>query len=111
MIDVSDHVIEFGDLTINLVGGQICRNGQDIKFSKIEFAIFMRLLTNYPSAVGRQDLVSLLSTQKIKSHRTVDVHIHRMRSKLLKNQSNVTIRTVHKKGYYLTVKDKENHNE
>jgi len=102
MINVEDYVLEFGDLRFNLVEGRIYKNGKDLAFSKAEFGILMKLLKEYPHCVTRDELIEFTSPQKYKTNRTIDVHIYRIRNKLLEGRSNVAIATVHGKGYYLT---------
>ena len=102
MINVEDHVLTFGDLKVNLIEGRIYRNGKDLELSRAEFNIFVKLLSEHPSWVSRDDLIAVTSAQKRKTGRTIDVHIYRIRNKLLESRSAVSIGTVHGSGYYLT---------
>ncbi len=92
--------LEFGPLTIDLVGRQARVHGQPLDLTAREWAIVELLLTQPGVALSKERIVQSLSSWDEKlSHNAVEVYVSRLRTKL--EPAGVRIRTVRGFGYVL----------
>ncbi|GHU62476.1 DNA-binding response regulator [Clostridia bacterium] len=96
-------VISVGKLTLNRESKRVILDGKEINLSLREFAL-LELMALHPGKVySREDLLSLVWSNKIESGdvRTIDVHIRRLREKIEPNPSDPNyVKTKWGVGYY-----------
>ncbi len=90
------------DLTLNLSTRALCCGEKSIRLGFKEFEV-MRLLLSKPSAVlPKEDIISRVwGLESEAEDNNVEVYVSFLRKKLAYLESDVTIRTVRKVGYYL----------
>jgi OmpR family response regulator RpaB len=84
-------IFYFGCLTINLTKQQVIKNNKLLSLTKIEFSLLQLLIQNSGHKLSRAlilDNVWGYTPQRDIDTRVVDVHIHRLRSKLEENPKN-----------------------
>lgn len=92
-------VLTLGDLEINVDRHQVCRNGETIRLTPMEFGLLLQM-TRHPSQVfSREELLrEVWGYQHSKDTRLVNVHVQRLRSKIEVDPDNprliVTVRGV-----------------
>ncbi|MDR0438480.1 MAG: response regulator transcription factor [Bacteroidales bacterium] len=80
---VSESILTFGNLTIDLELKEVFINGEHIAFTKTEFEILTLLASNSTRIFNRKDIVEhLCKDTSYIAERTVDVHITRLRKRL-----------------------------
>jgi two-component system phosphate regulon response regulator PhoB len=98
----SAHLIEIGDLQINVAGEQARWQGQLIELRPNEFRVLRFMAENPNRVLTRQELVAALGKAGDPDYlRTVDVWIKRLRFGLRGAGAATLLRTVHGKGYVL----------
>lgn len=76
--------LEIGDFTINTIGRTIEINSHEINLTGKEFDLFYVLITNPGKVFTREDLLRMVwGEDYFGDGRTIDVHIRRIRKKLL----------------------------
>lgn len=91
--------LEVDDLTIDLMGRTVKRNGTEIPLKPLEFDLLVMLAKNKNIALSRERLLAgVWGVDFAGETRTVDVHIGQLRKKL---DLGDRIRTVSKLGYRL----------
>ena len=89
------------DIEVNLQGGQVFKNQEEIKLKRREWELFEYLLNNRNRVFSREELLdNVWGYDYIGDSRTVDVHIRRIRSKLA-IEKNSLIETVFGRGYVM----------
>jgi len=90
--------IRIGDVTVDLAGHRVSRNGEEVSLSRREFALLRALAERPGSILSREQLEDkLYGWGEEVSSNTVDVHIHYLRRKLYPE----FIQTVRGVGYRL----------
>jgi two-component system copper resistance phosphate regulon response regulator CusR len=91
-----------GDLELDFIRREACRNGRDIQLTQQEFVLLEYLVRNAGRVVTRAMLLENVWKMRIDtSSNIVDVHIHRLRNKVDKNDLRPLIRTIRGVGYLL----------
>jgi len=78
----------FGDLTINLTTQQVLQNNKQLILTEIEFSLLQLLIQNAGRKLSRATILDNIwgfTPERDIDTRVVDVHIHRLRSKLEEN--------------------------
>lgn len=96
------HVIDLGQLSINVAGEQALWQGRLIALRPNEFRVLRFMAENPNRVLTRQELVDALGKAGDPSYlRTVDVWIKRLRFGLREVGAGHLLRTVHGRGYVL----------
>jgi len=96
------HVLEIGELQINVAGEQARWHGKLIPLRPNEFRVLRFMAENPNRVLSRQELVDALGKAGDPEYlRTVDVWIKRLRFGLRTAGGTSALRTVHGKGYVL----------
>ena len=83
-----EEVFNFGSLTINLTKQQLRKDNTKIILTKIEFSLLQLLIQNAGCKLSRATILDNIwgyTPERDIDTRVVDVHIHRLRSKLEEN--------------------------
>lgn len=81
--DLSDEIIKFREITLNLARHEIAISGKLIPVTPMEFRFLTVLICNRGRVLTRQDLVEeVMGFSGSGHHKTVDVHISRLRDKI-----------------------------
>ncbi len=100
--DRASHVLEFGDLTMQLDTRRVRCAGQKVHLGPIEFRLLRHFMENPGYVFSRDELISAVWPQDAYvDPRTVDVHVGRLRRSLSKVLGENIIRTVRSVGYAL----------
>lgn len=91
----------FGDVIVNFSSVEVCRNGQPVALTALEFKALKYFIQNARRAISRDELLNhVWGYENYPYTRTVDNHILRLRQKLESDPSHpVHFRTVHGTGY------------
>ena len=94
-------VISFDDVEANFSQMVLCRNGNAVPATALEFKVLRFFAKNEGRAISRTELLNeVWGYRSYPNTRTVDAHILSLRKKLEKNPAEPThFRTVHKVGY------------
>lgn len=75
--------IELGDITIDIKGHKVLRNGEEITLTKTEFELLKYLALNPGTVFSRERLLTDIWKHSVVSDtRLVNVHVQRLRSKI-----------------------------
>lgn len=100
--EAEPNIIVFGNIVMNHSLHKVHINGEDIPFTKKEFALLWVLMMHQNQVVRRNDLVRVIwGYDHIGDDRMVDTHLNRLRKKLLTHQSDSVITTIWGLGYKL----------
>ena len=99
---LSDHVLSYADLRMDLTAHRVTRGGKNIHLGPTEFRL-LRYLMEHPGRVfSREQLLDAVWGKDVYVEaRTVDVHIRRLRKALNGDTEQDVIRTVRAAGYAL----------
>jgi len=91
----------FGDVIVNFSSAEVCRKGQPVVLTALEFKTLKYLIQNARRAISRDELLNhVWGYENYPYTRTVDNHILRLRQKLEQDPSRpIHFRTVHGSGY------------
>jgi len=91
----------FGDVVVNFSSAEVCRKGQPVVLTALEFKTLKYLIQNARRAISRDELLNhVWGYENYPYTRTVDNHILRLRQKLEQDPSRpIHFRTVHGSGY------------
>ena len=90
--------MEFGSMTVDLITHRVYENGKDIHLRPMEFQLLTVFLKNRNVVLRREKLLDMVwGTDFLGETRTVDVHVAKLRKKLVSCQAIVTV----PKGGYL----------
>jgi two-component system alkaline phosphatase synthesis response regulator PhoP len=94
-------LFEFGDVCVNLYQRSVCRAGQPVELTRLEFSMLSHLIRNRGRVVLRDELLrAVWGYRGLPYTRTVDVHMWHLRRKLEADpQEPRFLRTVHGSGY------------
>ena len=97
----SDSAFVFGDVSVNFSSVEVCRKGQPVVLTTLEFKALKYFIQNARRAISRDELLNhVWGYDNYPCTRTVDNHILRLRQKLEPDPSHpVHFRTVHGTGY------------
>lgn len=95
-------VIEYGDLVFDPEKFRLARSGQAIKLGPTEFRLFAIFISRPGRVWSRDQLLERVWEHDLDiDHRTVDVHVGRLRKALRQEGKSDPIRTVRSVGYSL----------
>jgi|TARA_B100001964_G_scaffold199578_1_gene226008 two-component system phosphate regulon response regulator PhoB len=98
--DLTDEVLEYGSITMDLSSHKVFRDGESIHLSPTEFRLLQVLLARPTKVFSRENLLDRVWGRDIYvEERTVDVHIRRLRKALNEDNRPDLIRTVRSSGY------------
>jgi two-component system, OmpR family, phosphate regulon response regulator PhoB len=101
-----EEVLRFADLTMDLVGHRVARDGKPIHLGPTEFRLLRFLMQHHGRVFSREQLLDRVWGHDVYVEvRTVDVHIRRLRKALNAGKAVDLIRTVRAAGYALDVPD------
>ena len=90
--------MEFGSMTVDLITQRVYENGKEIHLRPMEFQLLTVFLKNRNVVLRREKLLDMVwGTDFLGETRTVDVHVAKLRKKLVSCQAIVTV----PKGGYL----------
>lgn len=94
-------VFEFDDISVDLVGKRVTKDGAEVGLTPKEFELLAAFIAHRNIALSREKLLYLVWTYDYDGNdRTVDTHVRRLRQKLgLEDR----LKTVYKLGYRLEV--------
>lgn len=100
--EVISEELAFGDLTMTLSNRSLLCGGKSVRLGFKEFEILRLLLSTPRAVVPKEDIITKVWGMDSEAEdNNVEVYISFLRKKLSFLQSNVTIGTVRKVGYYL----------
>jgi DNA-binding response OmpR family regulator len=94
-------LLEAGNVRVDLAGRHVDIDGRPVTFQPREFDLLVYFLRHPGRVLTREGLLNAVWGHEFVGARTVDVHVHRVRSKLEANGASAGIRTVHGVGYVL----------
>ena len=99
--NTADSEFVFGDMIVNFSSVEVCRKGQPIALTALEFKALKYFIQNARRAISRDELLNhVWGYENYPCTRTVDNHISRLRQKLESDPSRpVHFRTVRGTGY------------
>jgi len=97
----ADSMAVFGDVIVSFSALEVCRKGQPVVLTALEFKTLKYFIQNARRAISRDELLNeVWGYQNYPCTRTVDNHILKLRQKLEQDPSRpVHFRTVHGAGY------------
>jgi two-component system phosphate regulon response regulator PhoB len=99
---IASETLSFADLTMDLAGHRVRRNGRDVHLGPTEFRLLRHLLQHPGRVFSREQLLDAVWGHDVYVEpRTVDVHIRRLRKALNTGPEPDLIRTVRAAGYAL----------
>ena len=99
---LSENSLEYADIFMDLTSYRVTRNGINIHLGPTEYKLLRNFLEHPSRVFTREQLLNAVWGHGIfVEHRTVDVHIRRLRKALTSNGGNDLIRTVRSAGYSL----------
>ena len=98
--DEDNDVMIDGDIVIDLSRHSVKVGGQEIELTVKEFGILEALMSNVDRVLSRAQLIDMVWEDGVNETKTIDVHIMRLRSKLLAASSGPDrIKTIRGIGY------------
>ena len=99
---MTDEVLRYGDVVMDLAGHRVRRGGRDIHLGPTEFRLLRHFLQHPGRVFSREQLLDVVWGHDVYVEpRTVDVHIRRLRKALNEFSGADLIRTVRSAGYAL----------
>lgn len=99
---LSEEVLSFADVTMDLAAHRVRRGGRDIHLGPTEFRLLRHFLQHPGRVFSREQLLDIVWGHDVYVEpRTVDVHIRRLRKALNDIDETDLIRTVRSAGYAL----------
>jgi two-component system response regulator VicR len=104
-----ESVVTFGNVSVNLTGRTVIKNGSPVALSLREFDLLSYLCQHKNVAIEKEKLISeVWGAFSTVEPSTLTVHIRWLREKLEDNPANpVYIKTKHRVGYILEVQNEE----
>lgn len=94
------HIVHFGPLTMNKLTHKAYIDGQEVNFTRKEFAILWVLVNKQNEVVSRNELLrAVWSYDHLGDDRMIDTHLNRTRKKLYQYTQDIAIKTVWGVGY------------
>ena len=102
---MTDEVLTFADVTMDLAAHRVRRNGRDVHLGPTEFRLLRHFMQHPGRVFSREQLLDLGWGHDVYVEpRTVDVHIRRLRKAMNEDEELDLIRTVRSAGYALDTK-------
>ncbi|MBK1838939.1 phosphate regulon transcriptional regulatory protein PhoB [Azospirillum melinis] len=102
---MTDEVLTFADVTMDLAAHRVRRNGRDVHLGPTEFRLLRHFMQHAGRVFSREQLLDLVWGHDVYVEpRTVDVHIRRLRKAMNEEDELDLIRTVRSAGYALDTK-------
>ncbi|MDR6769430.1 phosphate regulon transcriptional regulator PhoB [Azospirillum sp. BE72] len=102
---MTDEVLTFADVTMDLAAHRVRRNGRDVHLGPTEFRLLRHFMQHPGRVFSREQLLDLVWGHDVYVEpRTVDVHIRRLRKAMNEVDELDLIRTVRSAGYALDTK-------
>ncbi|CBS88173.1 phosphate regulon transcriptional regulator PhoB [Azospirillum lipoferum] len=102
---MTDEVLTFADVTMDLAAHRVRRNGRDVHLGPTEFRLLRHFMQHPGRVFSREQLLDLVWGHDVYVEpRTVDVHIRRLRKAMNEEEELDLIRTVRSAGYALDTK-------
>ncbi|AWU95193.1 phosphate regulon transcriptional regulator PhoB [Azospirillum ramasamyi] len=102
---MTDEVLTFADVTMDLAAHRVRRNGRDVHLGPTEFRLLRHFMQHPGRVFSREQLLDLVWGHDVYVEpRTVDVHIRRLRKAMNEDEELDLIRTVRSAGYALDTK-------
>ncbi len=102
---MTDEVLTFADVTMDLAAHRVRRNGRDVHLGPTEFRLLRHFMQHPGRVFSREQLLDLVWGHDVYVEpRTVDVHIRRLRKAMNEEDELDLIRTVRSAGYALDTK-------
>ena len=102
---MTDEVLTFADVTMDLAAHRVRRNGRDVHLGPTEFRLLRHFMQHPGRVFSREQLLDLVWGHDVYVEpRTVDVHIRRLRKAMNEEDELDLIRTVRLAGYALDTK-------
>lgn len=99
---MTDEVLRYGDVMMDLAGHRVRRDGRDVHLGPTEFRLLRHFLQHPGRVFSREQLLDVVWGHDVYVEpRTVDVHIRRLRKALNEFNETDLIRTVRSAGYAL----------
>ncbi|MGH6949092.1 MAG: phosphate regulon transcriptional regulator PhoB [Kiloniellales bacterium] len=99
---LSQELLTFADLEMDLAGHRVRRNGREVHLGPTEFRLLRHLLEHAGRVFSREQLLDAVWGRDVYVEpRTVDVHIRRLRKAINDGDRPDLIRTVRSAGYAL----------
>ena len=99
---MTDEVLRFGDITMDLAAHRVRRDGRDVHLGPTEFRLLRHFMQHPGRVFSREQLLDVVWGHDVYVEpRTVDVHIRRLRKALNHRNAIDLIRTVRSAGYAL----------
>ncbi|HYF86493.1 phosphate regulon transcriptional regulator PhoB [Azospirillum sp.] len=102
---MTDEILTFADVTMDLAAHRVRRNGRDVHLGPTEFRLLRHFMQHPGRVFSREQLLDLVWGHDVYVEpRTVDVHIRRLRKAMNEEDELDLIRTVRSAGYALDTK-------
>ncbi|WP_207480658.1 phosphate regulon transcriptional regulator PhoB [Arenibaculum pallidiluteum] len=102
---LTEEVLRFEDVTMDLAAHRVRRQGRDIHLGPTEFRLLRHFMQHPGRVFSREQLLDVVWGHDVYVEpRTVDVHIRRLRKALNEDSEADLIRTVRSAGYALDTK-------
>ncbi|WP_114394922.1 phosphate regulon transcriptional regulator PhoB [Oleisolibacter albus] len=102
---LSDELLRFADISMDLAAHRVRRGGRDIHLGPTEFRLLRHFMQHPGRVFSREQLLDVVWGHDVYVEpRTVDVHIRRLRKALNETDEQDVIRTVRSAGYALDEK-------
>ncbi|WP_109110683.1 phosphate regulon transcriptional regulator PhoB [Azospirillum sp. TSO35-2] len=102
---ITDEILTFADVTMDLAAHRVRRNGRDVHLGPTEFRLLRHFMQHAGRVFSREQLLDLVWGHDVYVEpRTVDVHIRRLRKAMNEEDELDLIRTVRSAGYALDTK-------
>ena len=88
ILPVRQEIFYFGNLTVNLTTKKVLKNNKQLILTELEFSLLQLLIQNSGCKLSRATILDNIwgyTPERDIDTRVVDVHIHRLRSKLEEN--------------------------
>jgi len=99
-----DHVVSYGNVTINLTKGNVTKNGNDVFLTALEYRLLLTLVNNEGRVLTRNQLIESIwdVSGDFVNDNTLTVYIKRLREKIEDDPQNPKIiKTVRGLGYQI----------
>jgi two-component system, OmpR family, phosphate regulon response regulator PhoB len=104
--DLAQGKIVFEDLEIDIRGRRVRRRGKEIRLTRVEFELLVLLAQSPMTVLSREALIAGAWPKRVfVEPRTVNVHIARLRRRLMAEGGGDLIRTVRGSGYALETQE------
>ncbi|WP_448203678.1 phosphate regulon transcriptional regulator PhoB [Azospirillum sp. sgz302134] len=102
---MTEEVLQFADVTMDLAAHRVRRNGRDVHLGPTEFRLLRHFMQHPGRVFSREQLLDIVWGHDVYVEpRTVDVHIRRLRKAMNDDTELDLIRTVRSAGYALDTK-------